>query len=75
MKCSNEISCQGNDNDYHFKGMFSLIFLMALSSYQTLINPMNLRDIWLVMSILFVLARRLNLMKRRESWFFVLVVP
>ena len=26
MKCSNEISCQGDDNDYHFKGMFSLIF-------------------------------------------------
>ena len=27
MKYTNEISCQGNDNDYHFKGMFSLFFL------------------------------------------------
>ena len=22
MKCNNEISCKGNDNDSHFKGMF-----------------------------------------------------
>ena len=27
MKCSNEINEQGNENDYHFKGMFSLFFL------------------------------------------------
>ena len=22
MKCSNKISCKGNDNDCHFKGIF-----------------------------------------------------
>ena len=27
MKCSNEIICQGNDNNYcHFKGIFSCFF-------------------------------------------------
>ena len=26
MKCSNEISCQGNDYDYHLKGMFFQFF-------------------------------------------------
>ena len=26
-ECSNEISWQGNDNDYHFKGTVTLIFL------------------------------------------------
>ena len=25
MKCSNEISCRANDNDYHFKGIFSIV--------------------------------------------------
>ena len=73
-ECSNEISWQGNDNDYHFKGTVTLIFLMTLFSSQSFINLINLRDLWLVMSILFVLAGRLNPMKKRESWF-VLVVP
>ena len=27
MKCSNEISCQGSDYDYHFKGMFFQILI------------------------------------------------
>ena len=27
MKCSTEISRWGNDNDYHFKGIFSIIVL------------------------------------------------
>ena len=35
---------------------------------------MNLRELWLVMSILFVLARRHNLMPEK-SWLYVLVVP
>ena len=26
MKCSNEISCQGNDYDYHLKEMFLQFF-------------------------------------------------
>ena len=25
MKCSNEISCRANNNDYHFKGIFSIV--------------------------------------------------
>ena len=31
MKCSNEISFQGNDNDYHFKGMFFHFFNGSVS--------------------------------------------
>ena len=72
-ECSNEISWQGNDNDYHFKGTVTLIFLMALFSSQSFINTINFRDLWLVMSILFVLEGRLDLMTKRESWLFVLV--
>ena len=74
-ECSNEISWQGNDNDYHFKGTVTLIFLMALFTSQSFINPINLRNLWLVMSILFVLAGSFNPMKKRESWLVVLVVP
>ena len=35
---------------------------------------MNLRDLWLVMSIFFVQAIRHNLMPKK-SWLYVLVVP
>ena len=35
---------------------------------------MNLRDLWLVMSILFVQARRHNRMPKK-SWLYVLFVP
>ena len=41
--------------------------LMALTSQQSLINPMNLRDLWLVMSILFVLARGHYLMQEKKK--------
>ena len=46
---------------------------MALSSEQSLINPMNLGDLLLVISILFVLARRHNLMPKKRLY--GLVVP
>ena len=74
MKCINEISCQGNDNDY--QGMFSLIFFMALSSYQSLINPINLRDFW-PCDVYFVCGSQKTYSheKKRESCLFVLVVP
>ena len=64
---SSEISWQGNDNDYHFKGTATLIFLMALFSSQSFINLINLRDLWLVMSFLFVLAGRLDLVKKKRK--------
>ena len=66
MKCSNLIRCQGNYN------VFMIIisndffhFLMALTSNQSLINPINLRNLCLVMSILFVLPRQHNLMQKK----------
>ena len=59
MKYSNEISCQGNDIDYRFKGIFPLF------AFKALINPMNWRNRWLVVPILFVLPRRHHLMKKR----------
>ena len=45
---------------------FSTFLLMAFTSQQSLINPMNLRDIRLVMSVLFVLARIHSLMQKKK---------
>ena len=36
---------------------------MALTSLQSLIHTMNFRNLWLVMSILFVPPRKLNLIQ------------
>ena len=47
---------------------FSTFLLMAFTSQQSLINPMNLRDIRLVMSVLFVLARIHSLMKKNKKF-------
>ena len=46
---------------------FSTFLLMALTSQQSLINPMNLRDIRLVISVLFVLARIHSLIQKIEK--------
>ena len=46
---------------------FSTFLLMAFTSQQSLINPMNLRDIRLVMSVLFVLARIHSLIQKTEK--------
>ena len=72
MKCSNELSCQGNDNDYYFKGMFfhffnGFVFLSELD------KPNEFEKSWARMTVLFVLARRLNLM-HRKGWMYVLVM-
>ena len=69
MKYSNEISCQGNDIDYRFKGIFPLF------AFKALINPMNWRNRWLVVPILFVLPRRHRLMKKKIFWLCVSVGP
>ena len=55
-ECSNEISWQGNDNDYHFKGKVTLIFIMALFSSQSFINTINFRS--LACDVYFVCASR-----------------
>ena len=63
MKCSNEIGCEG-----HYNAFMIIIsneffhFLMVLTSKQSL----NLRNLWLVMSILFVLPRKPNLMQKKS---------
>ena len=49
--------------------------MMALTSQQSLINPMVLRDVWLVISLLFVLERGYTLVQIKKSWLYVLVVP
>ena len=50
MKCSNEISCRGNDSDYHFKGIFSIVLngfvflgqlLKAKEIKKSLVNDVN----------------------------------
>ena len=46
---------------------FSTFLLMALTSQQSLINPMNLRDVRLVMSVLFMLARIHSLIQKIEK--------
>ena len=46
---------------------FSTFLLMAFTSQQSLINPMNLRDIRLVMSVSFVLARIHSLMQKKKK--------
>ena len=45
----------------------STFLLMAFTSQQSLINSMNLRDIRLVMSVLFVLARIHSLMQKKKK--------
>ena len=49
------------------KFFYFFFLLMALTSQQSLINPRNLRDLWLVMSILFVLARGHYLMQKEKK--------
>ena len=39
MKCSDEISFQRNDNDCHFKGMFSLFFFIGFVFLAELDEP------------------------------------
>ena len=46
MKCCNEISCLGNDDNYHFKGIF-FQFFKVLTSKQSLIFTVKLRKLWL----------------------------
>ena len=50
-----------------FQMNFSFFFLMALTSKQSLTNPINLRNIWPVMSILFVLPRKPNLNAKKQK--------
>ena len=67
MKCSYEISCQGNDNDYNFKGLFFPIFFNGFVFLAELDKPNEIeRSLWLVISILFVLARGHYLMQKKE---------
>lgn len=56
------------------KDFFRFSLCMALTSLQIFIKPMNLRNFGLiVMSILFMLFRRYNIIKR-NSWWILLVV-
>ena len=62
IKYSNEISRRGNDNDYHLKGIFSIV-LNGFVFFVQLLKPMKLRNHWLITSILFVLVRRSDLVQ------------
>ena len=49
-------------------------FFKALTPQQSLVNPTNLRNLWLVISILFMLTSGHYLVKKNR-WLYVLVVP
>ena len=50
-----------------FKRSFPVFLMMALTSQQSLVNPMILRDVWLTISLLFVLTRRHTLTQIRQN--------
>ena len=63
IKCSNEISRPGNDNDYHLKRIFSIVLNGFVFFVQLLKANEIKKSIWLMMSILFVLVRRSDLVQ------------
>ena len=50
-----------------FKGSFPVFLMMALTSQQSLINPMTLKDVWLMISLLFVLTGRHTLTQIKQK--------
>ena len=65
MKCSNEIGCEGNYNAFMI--IISSEFFHFFNGFTfeaEFGNPIILRNLWFVMSILFVVPRR----RAKKSW-------
>ena len=65
IKCSNEISCWGNDNGYHFKGILSFV-LNGFVFFAQFPKANEIRNHLLMMSILYVLVRRSYLVQQKK---------
>ena len=75
MKCSDEISCQGNDNDFNFKGLFFPISFNGFVFLAELDKPNDIERS-LACDFYFVCANQRALSDAKKgSWLHGLVVP